>query len=188
MKTYNVILLILVFFSFGFLSITKTKVKILPKSQITICGKSNVNSFQCKYNSNFLENEILVTSIKNGDNKISINNAKIAIKCIGFDCGNRMITNDLKATLKADVYEKINIELKELDLKNNSFLAIINIEIAGKNKEFEIPVTFNENTNNVKGNLKLNIKDFDLKSRKKLFGFIEVNDNVEINLNLFLQY
>ena len=188
MKAYKIILLFLVFLSFGFVATTKTKVKILSKSEVTITGKSNVNSFQCKYNSNFLENEITVTSIKNNDAKVSLSNAKILIKSKGFDCGNKMITKDFKTILKADDYDNIGIELKELDLNNNCFLTKLDIEIAGKSKEYIIPVNFNENTNNVKGNLKLNIKDFNLKSPKKMFGLIEVNDNVDINFNLFLEY
>ena len=49
-------------------------------------------------------------------------------------------------------------------------------------------MAFNQKTNNVKGTLRLNIKDFNLKSPKKLFGLIEVDNNVDINFNLFLQY
>ena len=62
------------------------------------------------------------------------------------------------------------------------------MKIAGVEKEYLVPVIFNSNTNNVKGQLKLNIKDFKLKSPKKLLGMVVVNDNVEINFNLFLQF
>jgi hypothetical protein len=51
-----------------------------------------------------------------------------------------------------------------------------------------VPVAYNQNNGNVKGQLKLNIKDFKLKSPKKLLGMVVVNDNVEISFNLFLQY
>lgn len=188
MKTHKVIIVILIFLSFGFVTITKTKVKISSKSEVVISGKSNVNSFQCKYNSNYLEDEIMVTAIKNNESKISLNNAKIAIKSKGFDCSNRMITRDFKTILKADDYDNINIELKELDVNGNYIMTKLNIEIAGKSKEYVVPMAFNEKSNNVKGTLRLNIKDFNLKSPKKLFGLIEVDDNVDINFNLFLQY
>lgn len=62
------------------------------------------------------------------------------------------------------------------------------MKIAGVEKEYLVPVIFNTNTNNVKGQLKLNIKDFKLKSPKKLLGMVVVNDHVDINFNLFLQY
>ncbi|MCZ8196196.1 MAG: YceI family protein [Flavobacterium sp.] len=162
--------------------------KISPKSEVTINGKSNVNSFQCKYNSNYLEDEILVTTFKNNETKITLSNAKIAIKSKGFDCKNKMITKDFKTILKADDYDNINIELKELDINNNYLMTKLNIEIAGKSKEYVIPMAFNEKNSNVKGTLRLNIKDFNLKCPKKIFGLIEVNDNIDINFNLFLQY
>lgn len=188
MKAFRITILVLTFLCFGFTIVNKTKVRISPKSEITINGKSNVNSFQCKYNSNYLEDEILVTTIKNNDTKITLSNAKIAIKSKGFDCKNKMITKDFKTILKADDYDNINIELKELDINNNCLMTKLNIEIAGKSKEYVIPMAFNEKNNNVKGTLRLNIKDFNLKSPKKIFGLIEVNDNVDINFNLFLQY
>ncbi|RAR72520.1 YceI family protein [Flavobacterium aciduliphilum] len=188
MKFLHIIGIIAITICFGFVSLTKTKVKISPKSEVIICGKSNVNSFQCKYNSNYLEDEIVVTSIKNGDTKICLNNAKIAIKSKGFDCANNMITRDFKTILKADDYDNINIELREIDITNTNLNTRLDIEIAGKSKEYVIPMTYNQKTDNAKGTLKLNIKDFDLKSPKKLFGLIEVDETVEINFNLFLQY
>lgn len=188
MKAYKISVVVLIFLSFGFTFITKTKVKITSKSEITIHGKSNVNSFKCKYNSNFLEDEILVTTIKNNETKISFANAKIAIKSKGFDCSSKMITKDFKTILKADDYDNINIELKELDLNGSVIMTRLLIEIAGKSKEYFVPMAFNAKNNNVKGTLKLYIKDFDLKCPKKVFGLIEVEDNVDINFNLFLQY
>lgn len=188
MRTLKIVIVVLIFACFGFVSITKTKVKISSKSEVTINGRSNVNTFQCKYNSDFLEDEIVVTSVKNNETKISLNNAKMSIKSKGFDCANKMITKDFKTILKADDYENINIELKELDVNNNYIMTKLNIEIAGKNKDYVIPMAFNQKANNVKGTLRLNIKDFNLKSPKKLFGLIEVDNNVDINFNLFLQY
>ena len=188
MKANRFTILVLVLLCFGFTVITKTKVNIASNSEVIISGKSNVNSFKCKYNSQLIEDDIVVTSIKSNDTKIVLNNAKIVIKTNGFDCCNRMINKDFKTILKADDYDNIIIELKEIEMNGNCFITKLNIEIAGKNKVYEIPMTFVEKTKNVKGTLRLNIKDFNLKSPKKLFNLIEVNDNVDIDFNLFLQY
>ena len=188
MKTYRIAIVLFIFLSFGFVTLTRTKVKILPKSEVIIYGKSNVNSFQCKYNSNYLEDEISVSALKSSDTRISLNDARIAIKSKGFDCGNRMITNDFKTILKTDDYDNINIELKQLEINKKFVMTWLNIQIAGITKEYIIPMAYDADLNNVKGSLRLNIKDFKLKSPKKLFGMIEVNDNVDINFNLFLQY
>jgi len=185
MKTIGIITVIILL-SFGF-SKNQTKVKITNKSEVTIKGKSNVNSFECKYNSDFIENDLQV-SIARNNNKILLDGAKIAIKSTGFDCAHKMITKDFKSILKADEYPHIVINVKEINTTKENITAKLNVKIAGVEKEYLVPVIFNSNTNNVKGLLKLNIKDFKLKSPKKLLGMVVVNDNVDINFNLFLQY
>ena len=185
MKTIGIITVVILL-SFGF-SKNVTKVKITNKSEVTIKGKSNVNSFECKYNSDFIENDLQV-SIARNNSKILLDGAKIAIKSTGFDCAHKMITKDFKSILKADEYPHIVINVKEINTAKENITAKLNVKIAGVEKEYLVPVIFNSNTNNVKGLLKLNIKDFKLKSPKKLLGMVVVNDNVDINFNLFLQY
>lgn len=185
MRSFSIILLVL-FVSFGFTKL-KTKVKISPKSEVIIKGKSNVNSFQCKYDSSFLNNEIAVTSFQN-NNKTSFEGAKIAIKSKGFECAPKMITKDLKTTLKAIEYPTIDIELNELVINKTDYIANITVQIAGKSKQYSLQVVFNPKNYNVSGQLKINIKDFDLKPPKKMLGLVEVNENVVIDFNLYLQY
>lgn len=185
MKTIGIISVV-VLLSFGF-SKNQTNVKITNKSEVSIKGKSNVNSFECKYNSDFIENDLQV-SIARTNNKILLEGAKLSIKSTGFDCAHKMITKDFKTILKAEDYPHIVINVKEINTIKENITAKLNVKIAGVEKEYLVPVIFNSNTNNVKGQLKLNIKDFKLKSPKKLLGMVVVNDNVDINFNLFLQY
>lgn len=185
MKTIG-ILAVIILLSFGF-SKNQTKVKITNKSEVSIKGKSNVNSFECKYDSDFIENDLQI-SITRNNNKILLEGAKLSIKSTGFDCAHKMITKDFKTILKADDYPHIVINVKEISTTKENIAAKLNVTIAGIDKEYLVPVSYNQNTNNVKGQLKLNIKDFKLKSPKKLLGMIVVNDKVDINFNLFLQY
>lgn len=185
MKTIGIITVVILL-SFGF-SKNVTKVKITNKSEVTIKGKSNVNSFECKYNPDFIENDLQV-SIARNNNKIVLEGAKLSIKSAGFDCAHKMITKDFKAILKAEDYPHIVINVKEINTIKENITAKLNVKIAGVEREYLVPVIFNSNTNNVKGQLKLNIKDFKLKSPKKLLGMVVVNDHVDINFNLFLQY
>jgi polyisoprenoid-binding protein YceI len=99
-----------------------------------------------------------------------------------------MITKDFKNILKANEYSHIIFEVKEITKQKEIVSAKVKVEIASETKEYTIPITFDSKNNNVKGLLKINIKDFNLKSPKKLLGIIVVNDVVEINFNLFLQY
>lgn len=185
MKTVSIIAVIILL-SFGF-SKNQTKVKITNKSEVSIKGKSNVNSFECKYNPNFIENDLQV-SIARNNNKIVLEGAKLSIKSTGFDCAHKMITKDFKTILKAEEYPHIVLNVKEINTIKENITARLDVTIAGIDKEYLVPVSYNQNTNNVKGQLRLDIKDFKLKSPKKLLGMIVVNDKVDINFNLFLQY
>ncbi len=186
MRIISFIIFLLVI-NLGFIT-NKTKVKFTSKSEVAIKGKSNVNSFECNYNSNYLSKETIEIEFLKENTKTKVKGAIIYIKSDGFDCGNKMITKDFKTILKSDVYSYITINLKELVENKSNYTAIIDVTIAGFKKEYSLPVTFNSKNLNVKGQLKLNIKDFKLKSPKKLLGMIKVNDNVEIDFNLFLQY
>lgn len=166
----------------------KTKVKFTSKSEVIIKGKSNVNSFECNYNTNYLSKETIEIELIKENTKFIVKGATIKIKSDGFDCGNKMITKDFKTILKSEDYSHIIINLKELVENKSNYTAKIEVTIAGLKKEYSLPVTYNSKSLNVKGLLKLNIKDFNLKSPKKLLGMIKVNDNVEIDFNLFLQY
>jgi hypothetical protein len=186
MKTFKIILVTLILLSFAF-NTNKTVVKITSKSELTIKGSSNVNNFECKYNNKLIEDEIQITS-KRSSNKLSLEGAKIAIKSKGFDCVNKMITKDFKTLLKANEYENINLELKEILFLKEEFNTKINVEIAGVKRDYILPVIYDEKNEMVKGNLVINIEDFNLKTPKKLLGFIVVKDKVTIKFNLHLQY
>jgi hypothetical protein len=176
----------IVLINFSFIN-HKTKVKITNQSEVVIKGKSNVNSFECKYNSAFIEDEIHVGLAKQ-NSKIILEGAIIAIKSTGFDCAHKMITKDFKTILKANEFTTIKLDVKEISTLNEQLYAKVKVYIAGVSKDFLVPVVFDNKINNVKGQLKLNIKDFNLNAPNKLLGIVKVNDNVEIDFNLFLQY
>lgn len=186
MKTIGLLLGCFIWTSVGFVS-NKTKVKITNQSEVIIKGKSNVNSFECAYNSNFIAEEIHVVMTKKST-KIFLEDAKIAIKSAGFDCAHKMITKDFKNLLKAEAHPHIQLEVKELTKHDDQVVAKVSVRIAYVVKEYELPIIFNAITNNVKGQLKINIKDFNLQAPKKLLGMVIVDDHVEIKFNLFLQY
>lgn len=181
------IYIIALFLSMSFSSLNETRVYVSDKSEIIIKGESNVNSFQCVYNQDLIASELTVTHYQKKDKTI-LEGAIFLIQSKGFDCGHRMITNDLKSVLKADDYNSIRINVIELRTKENKIVAVSKIKIAGIEKTYEIPIEINSETNNVKGNLALNIKDFNLKSPKKLMGLIKIEDTVNIAFNLYLEF
>lgn len=187
MKTF-IFLPIAILLGLGFYNVPmKTRVKILPKSTLVIKGSSNVNSFACEYDNALLDDELVVLYNSNNSSKIELEQAQFKICSQGFDCCHQLITKDLRKTLKADTYSYITINVKEINRTNTDFTCTAAVEIAGKQKEYEIPICISKN-NNIKGTLKLKINDFNLRTPKKAFGLIEVKNTVEIDFDLYLAY
>lgn len=182
MKTIGFVIGLLL--CFGFVAKNPTRVVITEQSQIVIHGKSNVNSFQCQYDSSLLEAEYHVNFLRN-KGVVTCEGAAIEIKSEGFDCKHKMITRDLKSILQADEFPTIKIELLEIKESSNPITAKVNVTIAGQKNTYTLPVQYNAKNNNVKGLLKINIEDFALKAPKKLLGAVVVNNHVEIDFNLY---
>ena len=69
-------------------SFKNTMILITAESQLTINGKTNVNKFQCIYNTIELQEPIPVYyEIK--DNSLIFKNTQLILKTNCFDCGNK---------------------------------------------------------------------------------------------------
>ena len=164
-------------------------VKILPKSQLTITGDTNIKAFACIFDMSCLQKEHQIKYIVDDQKHIRFKNAILSLNTNGFDCGSRPINNDFHKLIQSEKYPQILIELMEVRQQNpRSFNAVVNITIAGTRKEHTFPVEFSEGAvSNIKGILMLDIKDFNLEPSKKLFGMIVVKDKIEIDFNLLVQ-
>jgi hypothetical protein len=176
MKTFLLLILILLNFNIGDELDSSLKVKIKPDSKIIIHGKSNVNKFSCTYYKS-LEKDLNL-KLNEYSNKINIQGAKISINSEGFECNHKIITKDLKSTINSDKYKHIDIEVKSIYRDK----ANIEIELSGIKKSYDIPILITDKK--VTGLLEINIKDFNLKAPKKILGMVVLDNNIKIELIL----
>lgn len=166
-------------------SYNNTQVQILPESKLTISGDTNINEFECEFNTAHLDEN---TNLKYKVNKSNIvfENAVLNLSNNGFDCGNRGINKDFRELLKTDQYPKITLTLKEIDLKDPKLaLAKVSICIAGIEKNYQVPVEISKGEiPHFKGKINLNIRDFKLDPPKKALGLIVVKEEIEVKFNL----
>ncbi len=167
----------------------KINVKIHPDSQLTIVGNTNINKFNCGFDSKTLEEPIPVEFRRKGDN-IYFKKAKLKLNTYLFDCGKKLINKDFQDLIKAETYPDIYLILKEVipsTTDKNLVNAKVDFKIAGKTKEYTVPVTYDGKDDlSISGKLQLNIRDFDLENPKKLMGLIKVDDVITINFNLHI--
>lgn len=166
-------------------SYNNTKVQILPESKLTISGDTNINEFECEFNTAHLDEN---TNLRYKINKSNIvfENAVLNLDNKGFDCGNKGINRDFRDLIKSDQYPEIILTLKEIDLENPELAkAKVIICIAGIEKKYQVPVEISKGkVPHFKGKINLNIRDFKLEPPKKALGLIVVKEEIEVNFNL----
>ena len=160
-------------------------IEILPDSELSISGDTNINKFRCEFNTFYLEQHREVIYSQKG-NTLSFKNAILTLKNEGFDCGNRAINKDFHSLLNTSEYPKITLELMELIFtKENNGHACVKITIAGRQKTYVVPVDITlATTSRFIGKMKLNIGDFGLQPPKKMLGLIVIKEEIDINFDL----
>lgn len=161
------------------------RVTILPSSGLSITGDTNINKFQCVFNTAYLK-EAQKIYYSRKDSIMNFRSAILVLNTNGFDCGNKGINQDFHDLIKSDQYPEILLEINQVRLRTKEFgVAKICITMAGKQKYYDVPINIKDGTiAQFQGELELNIKDFNLEPPKKLFGIIVVKDEIEINFDL----
>lgn len=166
---------------------------VMQGSSLSVNGTTNINSFQCDINNYNLPDTIsLLKGLSKG--QLLPMNGKLNLEIEAFDCHNRMMTADLRKTLKAKIYPILAVKFVSInsfpDFKNPSKITgVVDISLSGVSKRFEINYLFTGDEKqevHLKGNQKIHFSDFNLIPPSKLGGVIKANDEllVEFKLNL----
>lgn len=157
----------------------------MPDSKLTITGDTNISEFACAFNSQMIPSSRKVI-MKEVGSELHFENAILKLDNTGFDCGSKGINKDFHALLKTEEYPEISLELKKLCINTpTQATADLIISIAGIMKAYKVPVKIiNGIIPQYRGDLTLNINDFNLKAPKKMFGLIVVKEDIDINFNL----
>ncbi|MCB4809046.1 YceI family protein [Tamlana sp. 62-3] len=167
-----------------------TTIKINPESTLVIKGKTNVSQFYCNYNIAKLNHDISVDFSAIDNQKMTFNKAELKLNNTFFDCGNQIMNKDFRTLLKSKTYPNIYINLLEVEKQSdNKLLVQLAIELAGISKQFKIPVIIEKTCNNnvrVKGNIEIDILQYNLEPPKKLLGMVKVDNTINVLFNLSL--
>ncbi len=167
---------------------------IQKTSTLRIQGRSNINSFGCDI-IGYYQTDTISCSDDSSSNKIVALKGCLKIDVLNFDCHNKLITCDLRKTLKADKYPTLVIRFLSLerfpDLQNNKdyLKGWVEINLAGICKRFQINYSFipsGSSTIRLNGSREFYFSDFKLTPPKKLAGLIKIKDNFSVDFQLVL--
>jgi len=162
-------------------------------SSLKIEGSSNVNQFACDVIGYYQTDTICFTADQ--ANKVIPLKGSLTIDVASFDCHNRMLTKDLRRTLKSTEHPMLYVRFITLEriplFQNNkdNLKGIVEIELAGVAKRFEINYVLEKTGGAVilNGGRSFCFSDFMLTPPKKLGGAVRVKDNFNVQFHLNLQ-
>ncbi|MCW3089323.1 MAG: hypothetical protein JWP81_392 [Ferruginibacter sp.] len=175
----------------------KTKIikwAVQKTSTIGIQGSTNVNDFGCEING-YYQQDTIFCSEESAANKMVTLNGALQVDILKFDCHNKMLTGDLRKTLKANEYPKLVIRFLSLEraplIQNNKdFLkGWVEVELAGSRRKFEVCYSFiktGASSIRLNGKRAFSFSDFKLTPPKKFMGMVKVNDKFNVDFNLLL--
>jgi hypothetical protein len=173
-------------------SAAETKKWVISESS-TLCvnGTTNINKFSCEILA-YDKTDTLTINKNKSDNAIVLS-GNIGLSIKSFDCHNSIMTHDLRKTLKEDQYPMLHIsflslnKLPDLSARPELITGMVDIEIAGVRKRFEVNYQITKDAQkaiHLLGSRDINFSDFNLKPPRKLGGMIKTNDKLSVNFHL----
>jgi len=164
---------------------------ISKNSSLSVNGSTNVNKFSCVIPT--YDQVDTLTLSKNKTNTEVILSGTIGLNISSFDCHNSGMTKQLRKTLNEKQFPVLRIKFLSLNkipvLTTNpqSITGLVEIEIAGVGKRFEVnyQITKNDQKNiHLLGTREINFSDFNLVPPRKLGGMIKTKDQLSVDFQL----
>lgn len=159
-----------------YLQIFCSSVFILAQvNNVVVNGKTNINTFKC-VNDQF-------NSVSNNYSFKKGNLPYLQLEVNHFDCGNKVMTSDMKKTLKAEKFPKMYVKFLSLQkVSDKQYNAKIEVKLTDKIKYYD--TSFYPVKNTLVGREYVRFSDFGLKAPTKMGGMIVVEDVLNLVLTL----
>lgn len=187
---FNILLFFMLGLSIQAQSNMKTReITILPNSSLSISGSTNINTFDCNFNIQSFKNQAFQVHYTDKNRVLHFKNSVLPLENKYFDCGNGKINKDFHKLLKTKEHPQILLKVKQINMSEGEEATVtLSFTIAGIENDYQFPIEISwENQLRFKGDLQLNIKDFNLEAPSKILGLIVLEEEIEINFNLNIQ-
>jgi hypothetical protein len=160
---------------------------------LTVNGSTNINKFSCVV-PHYNKPDTLIFYKDNAGTAVNLKGALI-LDILDFDCHNRMMTAELRKTLKQKDFPELKVNFVNLSKypttadEGSVVKGIVNIELAGVIKRVTVnyTATFDNPSNlTLVGTQDINFSDFNIIPPSHLGGMIKTKNvlNVEFDLKI----
>lgn len=162
-------------------------------SSLRINGKTNIAGFGCDI-TGYYQNDTILYSKDDNPNKIVPLRGALNIGVNNFDCHNKMLTNDLRKTLKAKEHPNLVVRFVALErmpvFQSNKDIVKgwVEVELAGAKKRFDIAYCLEKKGDVImlNGAKTFCFTDFNLVPPQKFGGVVKVKNEFDVNFRLIL--
>jgi hypothetical protein len=169
--------------------------QIKKGSKMTLKGNTSVNDFKCECEDNFENSQLIANFIKSSE-EIEFSKANLLVKINSLDCKNRFLNDDLAASLRADQFPYIHVEMltaipqhqdETLQLyKVYNYQIKTQITISGKTRPQTLNVVIKKINNryyNISANKAISMAEYNIQPKSPI-KFIKIKNEVSIHFDL----
>lgn len=164
------------------------RVVINERSSLRILGKTNVNKFECGFGGKIAADTLYIGSLKSEGEQV-LRKAQLRISVEDFDCGMKLMTEDMLELLNAKEFPFLSVTVISLKKVGNVHESIARFTIAGKTRDYKVPLTAKTSGDwtYCTGINEINIRDFGLTPPSKFWGAVKVDEIIQVEFNLILK-
>lgn len=152
---------------------------VILEKEITVSGNTSLGQFNCTHQEGGLKDTLFFTDHRSKDYFL------FDIKVADFSCGNFLLNNDFRKTIKAKMFPQAHVRVSNFRKRRKSYSCDLHLEIVGK-KLFFKDFKLSTQDNKLIGKLMLDFKTLDLAPPRKLGGLVKVEE--ELSLSLAITY
>ncbi len=149
---------------------------LVSTKQFTVQGTTSIGGFECNYDMKTKD-----TLFFNQPDKAAKITHTVPVK--NFGCGNFMLNNDFRKTLKEKEYPTVRIELFNFKKSAENYSCDLALNLVGKQKTYKNLLLKNDK-NFLNGSITLHFSDFNLVPPKKIGGMIKIKEEITLSVSL----
>lgn len=168
------ILMILLFFA----SFSQDRGELIITDQrVEVRGYTSLGKFNCDFSREGMTDTLKIDS-KSGAKTLVF---KIPVK--SFSCGNFLLNNDFRSTLKANEYPNALVTVSNFRLIYGKVYCRMVLDLVGQRLEFP-DLLLEKNSEGMSANLILNFEMLKLSPPSKFGGLVKVENHLDLELHL----
>lgn len=152
---------------------------VIREKEITVSGNTSLGKFNCTYQVEGIKDTLSFVDNQSNDDFL------FDIPVADFGCGNFLLNNDFRKTIKARDFPNARVAVTNLRRHHSTYFCNLQLELAGKTLYFR-NFQLDKGEGKLSGHLRLKFDTLGLEPPRKLGGLVKVDEALFISLSLFL--